>query len=274
MKTLEVELPGGAWKAGRLFRRARFYPLNGQVELAILEKGKRDDIPGRVTDILDCALEKIGEEQADCETIADLCVADRQYLMLHLGILLEGDHVWLTRQCLDCGTAFDFSIRRSSLPAKEAGKDFPFAALSLSGSEALFRVPSGADQAAMVVEGEDAVQSFLERCLVSVDGESPPPPGFIVSLSEKEKELIEEALEAVSPALTTGLLARCPECDHEQVVKFDPYAFRTASRESLLRDVHILASTYHWGEQEILALPRERRHHYLRLIDRSRGLYG
>jgi hypothetical protein len=38
--------------------------------------------------------------------------------------------------------------------------------------------------------------------------------------------------------------------------------------------VHVLASTYHWSERQILGLPRSRRRLYLDLIDRSRGVHG
>ncbi len=272
MRSLEVELPGGAWKDRRLLRTARFRAVDGQIELAIAESAGREDIPGRVTDILACALAGIGGENADGETIDSLCVADRQYLMLHLGRLLAGDQVWLNGRCEDCGNVFDFSLRRSALVGRKAGEGFPFAALRLGGREALFRVPTGVDQAAVLEAEEDGCSFLFKRCLVSVDG-CLPPPGFIASLSAEEKGRVEDILEAVSPAVTTGLLACCPECGHEQVVRFDPYALGNISQEQLFREVHTIASTYHWGEREIFALPRERRRHYLRLIDRSRGLY-
>ena len=38
-------------------------------------------------------------------------------------------------------------------------------------------------------------------------------------------------------------------------------------RHHLLRDVHRLASRYHWSEAELFSLPLPRREAYLRLID-------
>lgn len=44
----------------------------------------------------------------------------------------------------------------------------------------------------------------------------------------------------------------------------------------LLRQVHELASLYHWSEAELLALPLPRRQAYLQIIDaeRDRALLG
>jgi len=36
---------------------------------------------------------------------------------------------------------------------------------------------------------------------------------------------------------------------------------------SVLRDVHLLASVYHWTEPDILALTRDRRADYLAMIE-------
>ena len=57
--------------------------------------------------------------------------------------------------------------------------------------------------------------------------------------------------------------AQCPECGHDFSVPFDPQEFffgelRT-SRDFLYREVHYLAYHYHWSEQEIMAMPRDKR---------------
>jgi hypothetical protein len=42
--------------------------------------------------------------------------------------------------------------------------------------------------------------------------------------------------------------------------------------DELLDQIHRLAANYHWSEQEILALPKQRRTAYLRRLDRERGV--
>ncbi len=50
----------------------------------------------------------------------------------------------------------------------------------------------------------------------------------------------------------------------------------TARRRRLLRDVHALATRYHWSEEAILRLPIPRRSEYLALLelDDEQGLFG
>ncbi len=64
----------------------------------------------------------------------------------------------------------------------------------------------------------------------------------------------------------------CPECGAANNVDLDPYRVLARSSDELLRQVHQIATHYHWGEAEILAMPRMRRQRYLDLIDRDRGM--
>jgi hypothetical protein len=65
--------------------------------------------------------------------------------------------------------------------------------------------------------------------------------------------------------------ATCPDCGGRldcslDVVSFVLEEIRRRARR-LLREVHVIASAYHWSESEILALPEERRRRYLSLIE-------
>ncbi|MEQ1895103.1 MAG: hypothetical protein ABL998_21395, partial [Planctomycetota bacterium] len=45
-----------------------------------------------------------------------------------------------------------------------------------------------------------------------------------------------------------------------------------AARRALQEELHVLASTYHWSEAEILALPSDRRRRYVARILADRGV--
>jgi hypothetical protein len=87
---------------------------------------------------------------------------------------------------------------------------------------------------------------------------------------------LERAMSAMAPNLAQGLTMVCPECRLPISVWFDPidYTLRELRGPAarVHQEVHVLASTYHWPEAEILALPRQRRAAYVELAEQSRAL--
>jgi hypothetical protein len=63
----------------------------------------------------------------------------------------------------------------------------------------------------------------------------------------------------------------CPSCNAQYDAPIDLESVvlqRLAVRQqSLLREVHLLASCYGWTEHEVLAVPAQRRARYLALIE-------
>ncbi len=275
MAEFSVQLPGGFLHENRLHRQAVYRPICGEMELFFQEENrKKDSIPGYVTGVLAAALDNIGGIQADPVVVSSLCVADRQYLMLQLASMLEGDVFWMSSSCSSCKSDFDICVRRSDLPVKEAGQGYPFATIKLDGAELVCRIPVGADQEKIErLRDDDALHLLLEHCIEEVNGNA-PEEGFVDSLTQTDVGRIDDVLDGVSPSVTTSLLTRCPECEAEQVVELDPYALTVTETNNFYQEIHTLAMVYHWSEQDILRLTRSRRRTYLDLIDRSRGMYG
>ena len=77
-------------------------------------------------------------------------------------------------------------------------------------------------------------------------------------------------MEEAAPQVDLTLEAHCPECARAFAVPFDLLGFFLGecktSRALLYREVHYLAYHYHWSEQDILALPREKRRTYIALL--------
>lgn len=268
--SIEVILPGGLPDDGHIERQVRFLPLTGRIEQMLIDFRRRlDKRPGYVTAVLASVIESIGNRPVDAGRVADLCVADRQYLMLRLGAVLDGEQMWLKVGCAHCHSLFDVEVRRCDLPVKEAGRDFPLVKLRVNACEIDIRVPTGADQEKIGEESEEeAMQRLLQSCIRSVNGE-PPNKEFIDSLLASDIEAIDEALDEVSPAVCNRLLVSCPECGNEQHAELDHYVLTNISEYDFYEEVHTLASNYHWSEASILDLPQARRRLYLKMINRS-----
>ena len=271
MQLLEVKLPGGLPRKGYIERRARFHSLTGSIEQQLIETAVDTDRPGYVTSVLNSVLASIGEDSADSARIASLCVADRQYLMLRLAALLDGEQMWLKVACSHCESFFDVDLRRCDLPIKEAGDGYPLARLRLGGRDIEARVPTGEDQERINDLPEDqAMNQLLQDCICSVDGQ-PPTIGFSKQLSTSEIEAIDQALDEVSPAVCNQLRVVCPECRQEQAAELDHYAGVRPSESYLYDEIHTLASHYHWSETDILDLPQKKRRRYVSMINRNTG---
>jgi hypothetical protein len=246
--------------------------VTGKIELALIEMSAQKDRPGYVTQALTAALESIGRIPADDQVVSDLCVADRQYLMLRLDAILNGELMWLKVGCRQCESPFDVEVKRCDLPVKPAGKQYPFVTLSIRDREIRLKVPTGKDQAAIETNNkEEAMAQLLKRCITSVNG-GLPEQDCLDSFTADDIERIDTALDEASPAVCSQLLVTCPECGQEQQAHLDHYSLGHMNPAFFYDEIHTLASHYHWSESDILDLPRNRRRLYLNLISRSDGM--
>ncbi len=111
-----MRLPGGLRSRGELRRDFAFKPVTGEIEVAIAESDARAaSVPRRVTAVLAASLDRLAGESPTLDSIRELCVADRQFLIRQLAALLDRDQVWLTATCGQCAAAFDFPVEQSSL---------------------------------------------------------------------------------------------------------------------------------------------------------------
>ena len=259
-----MQLPGGIEGPGGVRRGFTFAPITGAVEMVLAAADEGRSLPLRVTDALTAGLAELGGEPVTWERAHHLCVGDRQFLMRQLAARLGMDRLWLTAHCRHCASPFDFAVEQSRLPVKPAGAGYPHAEVETTWGPRHFRLPTGADQAAIAhLDDEDQARLALLSRLAEISVEA---------LTEAEVDEVEKALEAVAPEVALEAEASCPECGTDNRVTLDPYFGIGLDEERLLDEVHRLAATYHWSEQAILALPRSRRQRYLTRIDRDRGM--
>ncbi len=275
-------LPGGYWDGHTCLKSYSFRSLTGQMELDIIEAmagaksapasvpAQVTSVPVLVTSVLVAALETFEGRKPTREIVHNFSVADRQFLMRKLAIMLGYDSFWFSKKCSNCEVDFDFQLTNSDLPVTPAQKSFPFVTLETSHGAKTFRVPTGVDQEAIAsikssthrrIDMQGAEDLLIGLCLCSNED---------LDFTAEDLEKIEAALDEVSPGIITSINAGCPECGTEHQIRLDPYyLLQKGLGKDLFNEIHTIALNYNWSEAEILALSRSRREIYLGLIDQD-----
>src|SRR5205823_7046384 len=92
----------------------------------------------------------------------------------------------------------------------------------------------------------------------------------VAALPSAVRAAIEERMRQLTPKIEQRLEAECSECGRSFVAPFDIHRFFFGDLRTdaglLYREVHYLAYHYHWSEQEIMAMTREKRRTYIDVL--------
>lgn len=256
----------------QLCRGYKFKPLTGMLERVICESCfELKTLAEQVTLILSRALDNIAGLPASDERVRTLSHGDRLFLMIQLQARLDPSPQWLTANCQHCEERIQFQIEPQTMPVKPAGNRFPQTSISLSTGNLKIRVPNGADEEKLAYYA-DSEQSALKLLLPELIS-STIHEDTINSLTRDDLELIDKTLDEMSPQPATSVSIECPYCSFQQQVSIDHFHWVSQSSQQLDEEIHTLALNYHWSEKDILDLSRNRRKHYLQLIQRSNGKF-
>ena len=260
-----MQLPGGVWEDGRRDAEATFREPTGRLQLDLARCLREADPVERISAGLVAALSSVGNQPATRGRVDALCIDDRRWLMLQLSALLGASPIWLTEHCDDCATAFDIALDPATTPVKPAGPGFPFVDVETARGPVRVRVPTGSDQQAIAsLDEEQALTALVERCCTAGGSTLTRP------LSMRDLQRVNDALEEVSPQVALTVSTACPTCREPAQVAIDPSTLVQVDEGAVLEDVHVLASSYGWSEEQILGLPVNRRHEYLQRVERDR----
>jgi hypothetical protein len=167
---------------------------------------------------------------------------------------LFGSTMAATAQCPTCESELEFAVATEDLLSPES----PAAEREIThnGTSMRYRLLNTLDLlAAGAAPPEQRRDILLERCALS---ELPSPDMRAVIVAD---------MAQADPQADTQLAFDCPECGHQWSAPFDIVQFLWDDVDDrarrLLREVHVLAGAYGWGEREILALSAQRRRIYL-----------
>ena len=283
MSLSECVLPGGLIDArGQVHKHTKFRSLSGQEEEMLLNL-QGSTIPEKVSKLISQCVQSIGTISPVSEEHARQCLAaDRQYLMLKLRQLSFGDKVAFSVACpwQGCAQRVDVDFSISQLDVGDAGLErvvhtwvVPDELVSKAKS-ICFRLPNGEDQETLIalVEQDEirALDELLWRCIQRIDNVEQPSRADVQALPVVVRKAFEQHMQNLAPDMEIVMKARCPECAREFDLPFDIQEFflreLSTNQDVLRREVHYLAFHYHWSEQDILNMSRDKRRQYIQTL--------
>ena len=230
------------------------------------ERGEAEPMSARALRLL--ALAGTG---IDRERLAALPIGRRDALLLEFRALLFGPTLIGVSACPDCNLHVEAVFDADAIVVHErADASAPSEhAIAVAGTTIRFRLPDSRDLIALAAcRDVDPRRELLNRCVLAVDGDG-IDEGKPHDLPDALADAVERAMAIADPQADVQLAFACPACAHRWYAAFDiaRYLWREirAWAHRMLRDVHALASAYHWREADILALGERRRQAYLEL---------
>lgn len=254
----EPQVPGGRRNASVKSARA----FGGRAEDLDMEF-LRIPRPELVSEILERCLPVPDGAARDREDVRQWTLGRR--LQGLLAVTAAGDVMSLTmrQRCMCCDEVLEIPIDLETFTCEAAVGEFESS--MPSGQRVHVLLPTGRHQQDWLHTGGVTIRAMARDLIRSIDGAEVPPDWEIPA---DWVEVIGDWLEQHDPLTALELLARCPECDVEVTIELDLEGLLLEQLQSrqmeTLREIHVLASSYHWSEREILEMPVWRRRHYVR----------
>jgi hypothetical protein len=240
------------------------YPLSEVELLEVWERGREVPVSRRGLRLLTASC-----PERDADEIARLSIGQRDARLLVLRRRLFGEQLVCLGTCPSCRERLESTVEAGHLmPANEL-EDVPFLDVVADGYEIRARLPNTLDLLALdLAGGAPGGQQLLERCLVSV--RKAESEVLIAELPTSVLQAVEQRMAEMDPLADLQVELSCPACGHRWEEVFDIGAFLWAEidgwAQGVLREVHVLASSYGWTEEESLRVGPRRRRQYLELV--------
>lgn len=212
------------------------------------------------------------------EQLAALSIGERDARLLAVRERTFGTTLDIFTTCPECRQALELSLPTVNMRfpppagAKDSGHKF---SMRIDDVKVRYRLPDSTDLEAVTActDIDQARKLLLDRCILEVHDiegklhqsitqyEEIYSPDFVTALAHQMAEQ--------DPQAEVLLNLKCAECEHEWQTLFDIASFFWTELEThakrVLSEIYILARTYHWREQDILALTPARRKWYLEM---------
>lgn len=245
--------------------------LSTQELLSVWDQGQGLSPGGRAMLVLATACPEYTSRHMD-----SFSIGERDALLAHIRARTFGEAVESVVTCPACGVMVEVTVDVRTI--------FPDATRIASG-DAISRLPveiaageffvqaavpavRDVESIASTATPEEGVRLLLRRCILRAEKRGIPCE--VGDLPEEVCAILEERMAEADPQGDVHLSIRCPGCDHRWPAPFDILAYFWSeihlAAGRLLRDIHVLASAYGWGESEILTLSTRRRRIYLEMV--------
>ena len=210
--------------------------------------------------------------QATRETLATLSIGQRDACLLALREQLFGSQLSSLTDCPACGERLELNFNVADIHTSSSSSGTSFF-LTQVGYELELRLPNSLDLLLLTECASFAEMraKLFERCVVRISNQ-----GLVESadhLREMPVEIVDLAIERIGeadPQADVEVDLNCPECQHVWQTGFDIVSYLWTELHTwagqLLREVHLLASSYGWRESDILSMSELRRRRYLEML--------
>ena len=251
----------------------RVQPLSASELLRVWERGRSASPVEQAISLLESACPSVTRE-----SIEELSIGKRDTCLLELREILFGRELCSLTDCPGCGERLEMTFQISDIRVPPDPESRQRLTIRRSGYELGVRLPNSADLLALSTSAslQEICDKLFARCVVSVtrSGLRLEPVQSVEQIAASVPvEVVEAAIEAMGEAdrqADVKLDLTCPICGIRWKTTFDIVSYLWSELQEramcLMREVHLLASTYGWGEFEILALSSWRRQYYLEML--------
>jgi len=203
------------------------------------------------------------------ESLATLSIGQRDAALISLREKLFGSQFSSLTDCPACGQRLElnFNVRDIRTPTPSTNAPLSF---QQSDCELQLRLPNSLDLLRLTDCSNPARMraQLFSQCVTHVSYQ-----GRVASSKDLPDEIVELAIARIGeadPQADVEINLTCPDCRHAWQTSFDIVSYLWSELHAwamqLLREVHVLASSYGWGESDILSMNTQRRQCYLELL--------
>jgi hypothetical protein len=240
------------------------WTLTASELLRVWERGHSLPLAERAHSLL--AANRVSES----EQIHRFSIGRRDAELLHLREIMFGPRMIAQTDCPGCHQSVEMDFLVADIYKSGSTTVSETNHAKFGDWELEFRLPSVGDLASLPHEADFASrqQALLSRCICKAmrNGESLPAS----QLPDDVIEALSECMSELDPGGDVQLALNCPHCGHQWRAFLDIVSFFWSELDAwagrLLRDVHLLASSYGWREADILAMSPTRRQAYLQMM--------
>ncbi len=243
-------------------------PLSANTLLRLWEMGQYQHPIDRALTILSA-----GQPEMTREQLAELTIGQRDGSLLYLWEKTFGSVFKGFSECPNCRQQLEFDIAPANirvLPEAACSAERKPGELIDKNISISFRLPNSIDLAAAAdcKDVQTAQTLIIKRCILDAEVDAKP-----VEVDDLSAEAISKLISCMAesdPQAEILLDFQCPACRHKWQMLFDIVTFfwKEISRQTrrLLVEVHALASSYGWREEDILSMSSVRRQSYLKMV--------